>query len=120
MTDPYYRSGTYEPEAGFLHNLTPQDFYTMKTYVDRGGEETSFDDLFDAALFRTARSSFTGARHRLAARGHTYYRPRGDNIKQGLPSKSITTHGGYDLGRAPAHDPTPSAGPSTLTYNFAG
>jgi hypothetical protein len=76
--------------------LSAQDLAALaSSHVDRGAEETSFDDLFDGPSYRVAQSAFAGQGHRLMPRGQTHYRPTVDHPEQGMPRHLSSSHWGH-------------------------
>jgi hypothetical protein len=120
--------------------LAPRDQALLASYVDAGGaDETSYDDLFDDAIFRTTQTTFQGRAHPLKPQGQTYYRGASRPASQGMPAALSSAHWGrlpafgrptayasrrvvFAVARDPARPKAAWGGPSfeARTYRFAG
>ena len=73
--------------------LTPQDLALFASYANRGGvEETSYDDLFDDNIYRTAQTAFRAQGHRLKPAGATHDRRAVEYPGQGIPLELSSAH----------------------------
>ena len=78
------------------------DMRGFADYVSAGDSEpVAFDDLFDAAAYRTTQSSFQRRGGSLQPRGQTFYRNTTAYENQGIPESSSSAHWGWLANRAP-------------------
>ena len=76
--------------------LSARDRAIMAEYI-KGCGDTSYDDLFDDAVYRNAQTTFSGQSHRLKPQSQTYYRPAVRYATQGIPEDLSLAHGGHQM-----------------------